>query len=212
MVTFLDLKLKYRIMNVIYLNKNLQYCEVFPDKNGNILIDEKNLIVGFVDKGMLWALKDDDSILTPFETFAFFNDMSVEFIQAQHFQGAQRVINLDGKNFCELKQVFNCATFYSPFSAMFNELNLSTGHQTLVLGISNFGEMAISENIKISRTYHLNGVYQGVKYAEFTPTSFYTVCIPREMDVMDGVTNLQYGFQIVCKVLNLCIDFVFLDI
>ena len=112
---------KKKIMNVIYLNKNLQYNEVFPDDMGNIIIPEKNIIVGFVQKGMLWALKDsEDEILTPFETFVQFNDMSVEFIQPQHFQRAQRVISLEGKIFCELKQVFTCETFASVMGGTIN--------------------------------------------------------------------------------------------
>lgn len=97
-------------MNVIYLNENLQYSEAFPDRFGKLIIPERNVICGFINGGMLYAMKDPkNELLTPFEIFVMFNDMSVEFIQKQHFQEENRVLELKGHEFCELKQVFSCS-------------------------------------------------------------------------------------------------------
>jgi len=101
-------------MNVIYLNERLKYEEAFSDPYGQIIIPEKNLIVGFVDEGMLWAIKDPGNlILTPFEIFVQFNDMSLNMVEKHRFQPANRIINFEGLQFCELKEVFNCIIFAS---------------------------------------------------------------------------------------------------
>ena len=119
-------------MNVIYLNENLQYCEAFPDSTGKVLLPENNVICGFVDKGMLWALKDpNNEILTPIEMFIQFNDLSVEFIQPQHFKGAQRIINLDGRELCEKGQVFSCTNWQSENTIMQGVFSQFFGYQSL---------------------------------------------------------------------------------
>jgi hypothetical protein len=101
----------HKIMNIIYLNKALKYCEAFPDSNGQIIIREESLIVAFVEKGKVYALNDTRNILTPFEVFCQFNDMSVNFIEPHHFQQENRIIDLKGSTFCETKEVFNCVAY-----------------------------------------------------------------------------------------------------
>lgn len=114
-------------MNVIYLNEQLQYCEAFEDAHGKVVIPERNLICGFVDNGRLHALDDpENSILTPFEVFVQWNDMSLNMVKPSHFQQENRVIDFTGKTqdstkggtsggvvFCETKEVFSCMKYQS---------------------------------------------------------------------------------------------------
>lgn len=101
-------------MNLIYLNEKREYCEAFADVNGRIVIPEKNLICGFVDKGKMLAINDENNdILTPFEVFVQNNDMSMNLVREGHFQQENRVINIEGQTFCEIKQVFSCVPFVS---------------------------------------------------------------------------------------------------
>lgn len=111
-------------MNVIYLNENLKYCEAFPDEDGKVIIKELNLIVGFVDRGKLFALEDtNNEVLTPFEVFVQFNDMSINMIERRHFQEERRVIDFDGYTFCEINEVFTCQAYVSVNQGLVNYFN-----------------------------------------------------------------------------------------
>lgn len=145
-------------MNVIYLNENLQYCEAFPDSRGRIIIPEKNVICGWVDQGMQYALKDpNNEVLTPIETFIQFNDMSVSFIQPHHFKGAQRVIELDNRVFCELRQVFSCASFLSPFATYEQKFAVAleredvASQSNIIHSLKIEGEIRIPDWVRIER-------------------------------------------------------------
>lgn len=99
-------------MNVIYLNENLKYCEAYPNESGIVVIPERNLIVGFVSAGMVYALKDTESkILTAFETFVQFNDMSINMVEEHHFSGENRSFDISGNIFCETKEFFSCIPY-----------------------------------------------------------------------------------------------------
>lgn len=131
-------------MNIIYVNEQLQYREAFPDRFGKVTIPERNLIVAFIDKGLQYAIKDENNnIITPFEAYCQFNDLSMNLIQPNHFQRENRVIDLSGQQFCEKNELFACMVlngFDTWNTRYFEEFEIEQGiysHQTLYLGRKN---------------------------------------------------------------------------